>query len=100
VDIYPDSLEDANWTVTSDVDLSSATAEVYIAAGWHSLTWTGAAVQSGSTWTRTGQILLAGANPVTGLKPTTADRHPLTRVTVGGEVVVRPSTGTLAVRAA
>jgi hypothetical protein len=92
VDIYPDTLAYAKWDVTADVDLASATATVNLADAEHDLTWTGAAVHTGSTWTRTGQLLVSGANPATGVKPTADDRRPLVTVTVGGEVIPQAST--------
>ena len=98
MDLYPDTLVLANWDVTTDVDLASATAEVYLASAWHALTWTGAATHTGTTWTRTGQILVSGTTPATGVKPTTADYDPLVRVTVGGEVIVVKSTTRFSIR--
>lgn len=86
MDLYPDSLVMANWTITTDVTLASATAEVYLAGAWRTLTWT-AAQTGGGPYTRVGQILVSGTNPATGVKPTAADSIPLVRVSVGGEVV-------------
>lgn len=90
MDIWPDTLEQAKWTFTADVDLASATAEVYLGAAWRSLTWTGAATGTGP-YTRVAQVLVAGANPSSGIKVTEADSQPLLRVTVGGEVLERRS---------
>lgn len=99
MNIYPDTLELATWTVTADVDLSSATAEVYLAGSWQALAWAGAAVHTGSTWTRDATITVAGANPGSGVKPdATTDKAPLVRVTSGGEVIIRRSTAGFDVR--
>jgi hypothetical protein len=92
MDIFPDTLELASWTIKADVDLTNATADVQLGGTWHALTWEGAAVFAADTWTRVAQILVAGANPVTGVHLTEADAKPLVRVLVGGEVIVHRST--------
>lgn len=97
MDIYPDSLVQAKWAVMSDVTLASATAEVYLAAAWRTLSWTGSETGTGP-YTRTGQILVSGANPVSGVKPTAADYRPKIRVTVGGEVIESTSTSQIYLR--
>jgi hypothetical protein len=97
VDIYPDTLEDAKWTITSDVDLATATAEVEIGGVWLSLTWTGATTGTGP-YSRIGKLTVEGADASGGVEVTAADARPLTRVTVGGEVLVRSSSSRFNVR--
>jgi hypothetical protein len=97
MDIYPSTLEDAKWTVTSDVDLATATAEVYVGGSWHALTWTGAATGTGP-YSRIGKLRVEGADATGGVEVTAADARPLTRVTVGGETIVRSSSGRFYVR--
>lgn len=98
MDLFADTLEYATWTITADVDLTNATAEVYLADAWRPLDWTGTSAQTGTTWTRTGQLLTSGANPTGGIKPTATDRQPLIRVTVGGEVIVKRSDNQFTIR--
>lgn len=88
MNVYPDTLAYARWDITADVDLASATAEVFIAAEWHALAWTGAATHTGDTWTRTARILISGEDAGGDVIPTALDSHPDVKVTAGGEVIV------------
>lgn len=97
MDIYPDTLEDAKWTITSDVDLATATAQVYVGGSWQTLTWTGATTGAGP-YSRIGKLRVQGASATGGVAVTAADSRPLTRVTVGGETIVRSSSGRFYVR--
>lgn len=76
-------------------DPSSATIELKIDDTWHAAEWTGAAVASGSAWTRPAQTVayFAGPNAVASGATVLANGRHLTetRVTNGGDIIVAKS---------
>ena len=99
MDVHPNTAEFAHWPITSDVDLTNATFEVYLEGAWRAGTWEGPATQDDEDlWHRTARIQIAGSLGAPGLVINTSHRYPEYRVTVGGETIVRASKYSLMVR--
>ena len=98
MDIYPTTSEFAHWTITADVDLTTATAEVFLEGEWRAMEWVDAGTEANGTWTRTARIRVAGADAPAGLVITGSVR-PEYRISTGGEVIVRTSQHKLNLRA-
>lgn len=77
-------------------DPATATIELKIDSTWHPGEWTGAAVVSGTTWTRPARTTAYFAGPdavASGATVLTLGRHLTeTRVTNGGDIIVAAST--------
>lgn len=82
MDIWPTTVDLAKWVISSDKDLTDATAEAYIGGAWLPLAWENASTETDGKFYRTASLLVrgeAGANGVIVLQ----DEAPQVRIVLG-----------------
>lgn len=92
VDVYPETSEPAFWDISASVDITGAAeASVFLDDGWHELSWLDDGDEDAGTWTRRGSLRFRGSEAETGTEVTRDDYVPPVRITIGDQVLIRPS---------